>query len=299
MDKTVRSGIDIDTQAALVAGVVTLVVHGLLYAILPSDFHTVAVRFIPVDVLVAPVTIPENRLPPSLRLAETNARANRIAPEKTPFTAAHNQSAAQPIPEKVPTRSSVPRSDGESTTQIKVSQGVPRSIGESEQNTSAGAAGTAAASLGALPKKSESPSARPQSENVNRPKATLASGTSGLLLKNNIGVNKAGVLAVDARFSNYGDYSQRMMEAIQSSWWALIERAHFETVARGAVVIKFKLCRDGSVEDTAIVHADVPQILALACKDAVMAPAPFDVWREDMVALFGEDQEVTLTFHYL
>jgi hypothetical protein len=119
------------------------------------------------------------------------------------------------------------------------------------------------------------------------------------LLKNNIGVNKAGILAVDARFSNYGDYAQRMMEAIQSSWWELIDRAHFENVSRGLVVIRFRLCRDGTVIDAEIVQANVPQILALACKDAVMAPAPFDVWREDMVALYGEDQEVTLTFHYL
>ena len=299
MNRVVRSGIDMETQAALVAGVVTLVVHSLMYALLPSDFYAVSLRLKPVEVLVAPVIVPENRLPPSLRLAETNARANRITPEKTPFIAARNQSAAQPVPEKEPTRSSVPRSDGESETQIKVSQGVPRSIGESERSTSAGAAGTASAALGAMPKKTESPSTNPQSENVNRPRATLASGTSGLLLKNNYGVNKAGVLAVDARFSNYGDYSQRMMEAIQSSWWSLIERARFENVARGTVVIKFKLCRDGSVIDAEIIRADVPQILAFACKDAVMAPAPFDVWREDMVALFGEDQEVTLTFHYL
>ncbi len=288
-----------DTQAALVAGVVTLVVHALLFSLLPTDFYAVTLRLKPVDVLVAPVTVPENRLPPSLRLAETNARANRTAPEKTPFIAARNQSAAQPVPETVPTRSSVPRSDGESETQIKVSQGVPRSMGESERNTSVGAAGTSSSALGALPKRAENPSPLPQSESANRPKATVASGTTGLLLKNNIGVNKAGILAVDARFSNYGDYSQRMMEAIQSSWWALIDRARFENVARGAVMIKFRLCRDGSVIDAEIIRADVPQVLALACKDAVMAPAPFDVWREDMVALFGEDQEVTLTFHYL
>ena len=299
MNHSVRSGIDMDTQAALVAGVVTLVVHCLLYALLPTDFYAVTLRLKPVDVLVAPVTVPENRLPPSLRLAETNARANRTAPVKTPFIASRNQSAAQPVPETVPTRSSVPRSDGESETQIKVSQGVPRSMGESERNPSVGAAGTSSSALGALPKPAENPSLMPQSENANRPKATLASGTTGLLLKNNLGVNKAGILAVDARFSNYGDYSQRMMEAIQSSWWALIDRARFENVARGTVMIKFRLCRDGSVIDVEVMRADVPQILAFACKDAVMAPAPFDVWREDMVALFGEDQEVTLTFHYL
>ncbi len=299
MNRAVRSGIDIDTQAALVAGVVTLIVHGLLYALLPSDFHAVALRLKPVDVLVAPVIVPENRLPPSLRLAETNARANRIRPEKTPFIAARNQSAAQPVPEKEPTRSSVPRSDGESETQIKVTQGMPRSIEELESSGSAETAGTSTATLGALPKKSESESLNPQSRNVNRPRATMASGTMGLLYKNQVGVNKAGILSIDAAFSEYAEYRQRMMEIIQRHWWSLIELAHFETVARGAVRLKFRLCRDGRITDAEIIFSDVPQLLAFACKDAVMLSVPFDVWREDMVALYGEDQEVTLTFHYL
>ena len=121
----------------------------------------------------------------------------------------------------------------------------------------------------------------------------------GILLKNNVGVNRAGAIAVDAKFSNYGDYSQRMMEAIQSSWWALIDRARFESVSRGSVVVRFNLCRDGSVVNAEILHSDVAQVMALACKDAVMAPAPFDHWREDMVALFGNEQTVTITFHYL
>jgi hypothetical protein len=41
---------------------------------------------------------------------------------------------------------------------------------------------------------------------------------SGLLLRNNVGVGKIGTVAFDARFTNYGDYAQRMMEAIRSSW---------------------------------------------------------------------------------
>jgi hypothetical protein len=35
-----------------------------------------------------------------------------------------------------------------------------------------------------------------------------------------------------------------------------------------------------------------------ACKDAISACAPFDAWRPDMVALFGEVDVVTFRFHY-
>ncbi len=135
--------------------------------------------------------------------------------------------------------------------------------------------------------------------NLDRPQATVPAGTTGLLLRNNVGVNKAGMVAVDARFSNYGDYAQRMMEAVQSSWWTLIERARFESVARGCVIIRFRLHRDGRVTDAVIAHSDVPRLMAFACKDAILSPAPFDSWRADMVALCGQDEEVTITFQYL
>jgi outer membrane biosynthesis protein TonB len=219
--------------------------------------------------------VPENRLPPSMRLAEVNVQANRTIPDKTDFIAAKNQSAAQPVPEKIKTNSSLPKSLGDSPDAIKVSQGRPRSVEESDLTDVSSEAEKLSTGLqGKSPQKSSSEPKKTSQHNSTpvRPRATIPSGTTGILLKNNIGVNRAGAIAVDAKFSNYGDYSQRMMEAIQSSWWALIERARFESVSRGSVVIRFNLCRDGSVINAEILHSDVPQVMALACKDAVMAP---------------------------
>ena len=279
-----------------------MILHLALWLVIPPVFTQRLITLHPVEVQVAPVVVPENRLPPSMRLAEVNVQANRIVPDKSDYMAAKNQSAAQPIPEKTKTTSSLPRSAGERTDAIKVSQGKPRAIEESDLSDASQSAGTPTVGLnGNLPKKILAEAKKStQSESISeRPRATIPSGTMGILLKNNVGVNRAGAIAVDAKFSNYGDYSQRMMEAIQSSWWALIDRARFESVSRGSVVIRFILCRDGSVVNAEILRTDVPQVMALACKDAVMAPAPFDHWREDMVALFGNEQTVTITFHYL
>jgi hypothetical protein len=113
-----------------------------------------------------------------------------------------------------------------------------------------------------------------------------------------VGVNRAGSLAIDARFSNYGDYTQRMMEAIQSSWWSIIERSRFEGVSRGRVTVRFRLHRDGTVTDAQVLGTEVTRVMTLACKDAVMAPAPYDIWRADMVAMYGESDTVTINFHY-
>lgn len=286
----------------VIAFAITVILHLTLWLVIPPVFNQRLITLHPVEIKVAPVVVPENRLPPSMRLAEVNVQANRTIPDKSDYIAAKNQSAAQPIPEKIKTTSSLPRSAGESADAIKVSQGRPRAIEESDLSDESQTAGTPTVGLnGNLPKKDVAETKKTnQAESIpDRPRATIPSGTMGILLKNNVGVNRAGAIAVDAKFSNYGDYSQRMMEAIQSSWWALIDRARFESVARGSVVVRFNLCRDGSVVDAEILRSDVPSVMALACKDAVMAPAPFDHWREDMVALFGNEQTVTITFHYL
>jgi len=292
----------IDVRAILWAGLCTILLHVALVLFLPKTLRVAVLPVRLVEVSVAPKVVPEHRLPPSMRLAETNSRANRIAPKETPFVASRNQTAAQPLPEMNPSLSPLPRSAGDSDS-VRVAQAKPRTIDESEAMKTEGAPGSASAVAGARPKAGQGGNApeapKVEAANPDRPRATVPTGTTGLLLRNNVGVNKAGMIAVSARFSNYGDYSQRMMEAIQSSWWAIIDRTRFETVASGQVVVRFKLHRDGSVTDAVIESFDVPRLMALACKDAVQSPAPFDAWRADMVALFGDEDEVVIRFIYL
>jgi len=62
--------------------------------------------------------------------------------------------------------------------------------------------------------------------------------------------------------------------------------------------VRFRLHRDGTVTDAVILSNEVTRVMSLACKDAVMAPAPYDIWRADMVALYGESDIVTINFYY-
>lgn len=297
-----RSDESIDIRSATIAVVVSLGVHLLLFWALPESFQKVAVFVRPVEVLTAPVKIDEARLPPKLRFAETNPAANQAVPKTAPFTSSRNQTAAQPVPEKMPTDSPLPRSAGTSE-QIRLAQGKPRSIDQSQAAPAAQPAISMAPPAKVAPppgpgKSAAQPAPAPVAANPDRPRASAPSGTFGLLLRRPVGVSRAGSLAIDARFSNYGDYTQRMMEAIQSSWWSIIERSRFEGVSRGHVVVSFRLHRDGTVTDAKVLGSEVTRVMTLACKDAVMAPAPYDIWRADMVAMYGESDTVTINFHY-
>lgn len=292
----------IELRAAALAVGVSLGLHLLVFWALPDTFHKVVVLARPVEVLTAPVKIDEARLPPKLRFAETNPAANQAVPKAAPFTSSRNQTAAQPVPEKTPTQSPLPKSDGTSEA-IRLAQGKPRSIDQSQAAPTAQPAVSMAPSTKSAPppgpgKAAAQPAPAPVAANPDRPRAAAPSGTYGLLLRRPVGVNRAGSLAIDARFSNYGDYTQRMMEAIQSSWWSIIERSRIEGVTRGRVTVSFRLHRDGTVTDAQVLGTEVTRVMTLACKDAVMAPAPYDVWRADMVAMYGESDTVTVNFHY-
>ena len=292
----------IDLRSAALAVAVSLGLHLLLLWALPDTFHKVVAFVHPVEVLTAPVKIDEARLPPKLRFIETNPVANQAVPKTTPFTSSRNQTAAQPVPEKMPTNSPLPKSEGTSES-LRIAQGKPRSIDQSQAQPISQPSVSMAAPVKAAPppgpgKSAAKPSPAPVAANPERPRASVPSGTYGLLLRRPVGVSRAGTIAVDARFSNYGDYTQRMMEAIQSSWWSIIERSRFEGVTRGNVIVRFRLHRDGTVTDAQVLGSEVTRVMTLACKDAVMAPAPYDIWRADMVAMYGESDTVTINFIY-
>ena len=257
----------IDQRSAAIAVAVSLGLHLLLFWVVPDTFHKVVAFVRPVEVLTAPVKIDEARLPPKLRFIETNPLANQAVPKTTPFTSSRNQTAAQPVPEKMPTNSPLPKSDGTSE-QLRIAQGKPRSIDQSQSAPAPQPSISMAAPAKATPPPGPgkavaqpSPAPVPVAANPDRPRASVPSGTYGLLLRRPVGVNRAGSIAVDARFSNYGDYTQRMMEAIQSSWWSIIERSRFEGVSRGNVIVRFRLHRDGTVTDAKVLGSEVTRVI--------------------------------------
>jgi len=273
----------------LLALFLTLALHAVAYAWLAKPFE-LRLSVPPAKVALSLAEIPSSRLPPSLRLAETSPSGNREAPSVSPFVAARNQSAAQPAP-VVGATSPLPRSEGESVDALRLSQAQPRPplpavLPPSPPVAEAG-----------TPRVAVTPPAPP------RPPSLLvqpnpASGTSGLLLRNPVDVGRAGAISLDARFSTYGDYAQRLLEAVQASWWGILSRTRLDEFAAGTVVIRFRLKSDGTVPEAEVVSSSVPLLATLACKDAVRLPAPYDVWRSDMVSLLGEDETLTITFHY-
>ena len=130
-----------------------------------------------------------------------------------------------------------------------------------------------------------------------RPQMTRT-GTTGILTRSNVGANEAGVLALDARYSEYGDYSQRLIEVVQASWWQIIERSKIREGFDKKVVVGFTLHKDGTVTDVEVLYTSASPTATNACRDAIELRAPFDAWRADMVAMIGDQERSRFTFYY-
>jgi hypothetical protein len=116
--------------------------------------------------------------------------------------------------------------------------------------------------------------------------------------ENKLGTANIGNLAYDARWSNYGQYLQKMIETVQSQWERILSESRLQPVAGAAVKVVFRINSDGRIAQVVSVDGDAGKQASAACTSAITARAPYGEWTEDMRAVLGSSQELTLTFFF-
>ncbi len=316
-----------------VAAALTLIIHALVYEAAPKTLALLSRSIVPaepVKVLPKEVAekIPEELLPEEFRKKAKFVPVNPEAPSATPKTEDHfsaaDQRAAQELPDP-DSRERLPTVDGELEDSRAVSDvAVPRELlppeqrisvadrnppgpslatsendGESEkkQGTDVPALSAGTLSSGETPeKKGENESTLPAP--APRPQILPSPGLKSVTMRSNTAVNEIGTCALDAKYSEFGDYTQRMLEAIQAAWYIAVHRSSIvQTPA--TVIVEYTLNSDGTVDDVHVVFSNASEPATYACLDAVSSRSPFDPWRADMVAFVGKNSEKSrLTFYY-
>lgn len=111
--------------------------------------------------------------------------------------------------------------------------------------------------------------------------------------------SELGVVSVEAAFSEFGDYLQRMIEAISTQWSLLAIQSQLGVRDWGSHVnVTFKIHRDGSVTDVTLDANTSSELGSVLCRDAVLSRAPFGEWTQEMVQLLGEEQVIHMGFTY-
>lgn len=117
--------------------------------------------------------------------------------------------------------------------------------------------------------------------------------------ENKIGTANIGPVAFDAKWSNYGQYLQQLIETVQIQWDRILIQSRVYPASGTVVVVKFRLDRQGNVAEILEVGPrTVADQASRSCVSAITSRAPYGAWTEDMVQVLGESQELTFSFYY-
>ncbi len=119
-----------------------------------------------------------------------------------------------------------------------------------------------------------------------------------IFTENKFGTANIGPTAVDARWSNYGEYLQRLIESVQIEWDRILESGRTWPPQGSTVSVKFRLDSKGKVSEILDVNSTSSEQGRAACVSAITNRSPYGEWTPDMIALLGDSQDMTFTFYY-
>lgn len=120
-----------------------------------------------------------------------------------------------------------------------------------------------------------------------------------ILAENKIGTPNLGVTAINAKFSNYGAYLQRLVEAVQIEWDGLLVDSKTYPPSGTFVVVRFFINAKGEIARFGDIDNHSSTWGAKACSAAISNRAPYGEWTDDMKAALNPDgEELVFTFYY-
>jgi hypothetical protein len=117
--------------------------------------------------------------------------------------------------------------------------------------------------------------------------------------ENKFGTSNIGAIAFDAKWSNYAQYLQRLIDTVQVQWERILDNTRTFPPTGTKVTVKFRLeATRGAVSEIIDTESNGGSQAESQCRSAITDRSPFGAWTEDMVAILGESQELTFTFYY-
>lgn len=132
-----------------------------------------------------------------------------------------------------------------------------------------------------------------------RPRLSSASLNRSTILSNRVaGVANIGILGMDARWSEYGEYLQQLIEIVQTQWYNILNESRVSPPRGSHVVVTFRINSKGETEIVKVEDADAGKQGVFSCQNAITYPQPYRKWSDAMIAVLGDSQELTFSFYY-
>ena len=125
---------------------------------------------------------------------------------------------------------------------------------------------------------------------------------SGPLLRSTSQAPRIGKVAIECRLNPYGVYMQQMLRSIENQWGELI-RSSFRYMKQDqilpSVTYTFTLIKDGTIQGLSKTSTgDTGSLSSELCRQAIASRVPFGNWEDEMIAEFGNSDQITITFSY-
>lgn len=133
-----------------------------------------------------------------------------------------------------------------------------------------------------------------------RPRASLTNIQTrpAVFADNQFGTTNIGPVSFDARWSSYGAYLHKMIEAIQIQWDRILIESRTEPPSGSSVTVRFTLDSSGKVTEILNVESSSSEQGKQSCVTAITLTAPYGEWTDDMKAVLGSSQDLTFVFYY-
>ena len=120
---------------------------------------------------------------------------------------------------------------------------------------------------------------------------------TGPVMRSHASASRRGSLAIDATFSEFGEYEQQFYAAVQTGWYQ--EIGFFQPIDTSTrVQVRFTLYADGRVDKVKAVQTNASEIATFICETAITKRSPFRPWTKEMVQVFGQQRTLDVVFHY-
>lgn len=129
-----------------------------------------------------------------------------------------------------------------------------------------------------------------------RPRLTAPRST--ILTNRAAGVANIGLTGIDARWSEYGDYLQRLIETVQAAWYNILDESRIMAPRGSSVAVTFKINTRGETDIVKVEDEGAGRQAVFSCQNAIQARQPYGAWSEAMIAVLGEEQTLTFTFYH-
>lgn len=106
-------------------------------------------------------------------------------------------------------------------------------------------------------------------------------------------------LSYSVKGTPLGDYDAKIVDAIRTKWFALLDQTSHAGDRKGHVSIEFRLYSNGAVRNVKTTEQDVGELLTYLCHSAIITPAPYEKWPEAVRSAIGQDyRDIKFTFFY-